>query len=81
MPSRASAAASYWRQVMLFYGALRALGVDVDVQHPDVDLSRYRLIVAPTLQLMGEERARHFTWREAAAGTLAVYGEALEAGR
>ena len=33
--------ASYWRQVMLFYGVLRSLGVDVDIRHADHDLSGY----------------------------------------
>ena len=56
--SRTAADASYWRQMMLFYGALRSLGVDVDIRHPDHDLSGYDLIVAPALQLMGAERAR-----------------------
>lgn len=51
--------ASYWRQLMLFYRALRELGVDVDVRHPDHDLGGYDLIVAPALQLVGAERARH----------------------
>jgi beta-galactosidase len=51
--------ASYWRQFMLFYSALRELGVDVDIRHPDHDLSGYDLIVAPALQIVGEERATH----------------------
>jgi beta-galactosidase len=42
---------------MLFYQALRALGIDVDIRHPDHDLSGYRLVVAPALQLVGERRA------------------------
>jgi beta-galactosidase len=49
--------ASYWRQMMLFYSALRDLGVDVDIRHPDHDLSGYDLIVAPALQIVGEARA------------------------
>jgi beta-galactosidase len=49
--------ARYWEQFMLFYQALRALGVDVDIRHPDHDLSGYRLVVAPALQLIGERRA------------------------
>jgi beta-galactosidase len=44
---------------MLFYAALRGLGVDVDIRHPDTDLSDYQLIVAPALQLIDEQRARH----------------------
>lgn len=54
-----SARASYVRQTMLFYSALRSLGLDVDIRHPDHDLSGYALIVAPALQLMGKERADH----------------------
>lgn len=54
-----NADASYWRQVMLFYTALRELGVDVDIRHPDHDLRGYDLIVAPAIQLLGTGRARH----------------------
>ncbi len=53
--------ASYWGQFMLFYSALRALGVDVDIRHPDSDLSGYRVIVAPALQLMSDTRANHLS--------------------
>ncbi|HEX3721787.1 MAG TPA: beta-galactosidase [Nitrolancea sp.] len=52
-------AASYWQQFLLFYTALRSLGVDVDIRQPDSDLSAYRLIVAPALQIMPESRASH----------------------
>ncbi len=55
-----SAGASYWKQLMLFYAALRGLGVNVDIRHPDADLSDYQLVVAPAIQLVGPERARHF---------------------
>jgi len=51
--------ASYWRQFLLFYSALRSLGIDVDIRHPDSDLSAYRLIVAPALQVMPASRAAH----------------------
>ncbi|CAA9531896.1 MAG: GH42, partial [uncultured Thermomicrobiales bacterium] len=56
-----SAGASYWGQLMLFYRALRGLGLDVDVRHPDQDLSGYRLIVAPALQLMDRARTDRLT--------------------
>jgi beta-galactosidase len=56
-----SIGARYWRQVMLFYSALRSLGLDVDIRHPDSDLTEYALIVAPALQLMGATRAAHLT--------------------
>ena len=58
--------ASYWAQTMLFYGVLRSMGVDVDVRSPDHDLSGYDVIVAPAIQLMGNERADHLA---AYAGT------------
>ena len=51
------AGATYWKQFMLFYGALRGLGIDVDIRHPDDDLTGYRLIVAPALQLICQRRA------------------------
>ena len=63
---------SYWRQMMLFYSALRELGVDVDIRHPDHDLSGYDLIVAPALQIVGEERAAHLA--EAAERALFLAG-------
>ncbi len=67
-----SARASYVRQTMLFYGALRSLGLDVDIRHPDHDLSGYAVIVAPALQLMGPERAAHLA--SYAAGARLVFG-------
>jgi beta-galactosidase len=57
---------------MLFYGVLRSLGIDVDIRHADADLSGYRLVVAPALQLMGDESARHLT--EAARTARLVFG-------
>jgi beta-galactosidase len=54
-----SEGATYWQQVMLFYGTLRSLGIDVDIRHPDHDLSGYDVIVAPAIQLMTKARADH----------------------
>lgn len=56
-----SSTASYWSQFRLFYAALRGLGADVDIRHPDADLNGYRLIVAPALQLIDAARAERFT--------------------
>jgi beta-galactosidase len=64
--------ASYLRQTMLFYSVLRSLGVDVDIRHPDHDLSGYDVIVAPALQLIGEDRARRLA--EYAATSHLVFG-------
>ncbi|MFC4456693.1 beta-galactosidase, partial [Deinococcus sonorensis] len=44
---RHAAGLSYWAQVMAYYSALRRLGQDVDILHPDSDLSGYAVIVAP----------------------------------
>jgi len=67
-----SEGASYWRQVLLFYRALRALGIDVDIRHPDHDLSAYRVVVAPALQIMSQERAAHLS--EVAGDAALVFG-------
>jgi beta-galactosidase len=67
-----NADASYWRQTLLFYSALRSLGVDVDVRHPDHDLAGYDLVVAPAIQIVGEERAEYLV--EAAQDALFLAG-------
>lgn len=67
-----NADASYWRQTLLFYSALRSLGVDVDVRHPDHDLAGYDLIVAPAIQLVGEDRAGYL--QDAAQDALFLAG-------
>lgn len=64
--------ASYWEQVMLFYSALRGLGVDVDIRHPDHDLTEYAVIVAPAIQIVGEERASR--WSTLATDRPFVFG-------
>ena len=48
---------SYWKQFTLFYSVLRRLGVDVEIRHPDADLSGYSMIVAPALQIVDTDRA------------------------
>jgi beta-galactosidase len=67
-----AAGASYWSQFMLFYAALRALGVDVDIRHADSDLAGYRLVVAPALQIVDDGRARRLA--SLAASALLVFG-------
>ncbi|MFB9991272.1 beta-galactosidase [Deinococcus oregonensis] len=63
---------NYWAQAFAYYRALRALGIDVDIVHPDSDLSGYALVVAPALTLMTPERARHL--EAAALHTQMVFG-------
>jgi beta-galactosidase len=64
--------ATYWSQFMLYYRVLRSLGVDVDIRHPDHDLTGYNVIVAPAIQLMSQERADHLA--SYAESALLVFG-------
>lgn len=53
---------SYWQQFILFYSALRSLGVDVDIIHPEqLAHKRYQLVVAPALTLISQETAQALT--------------------
>lgn len=55
-----SASLSYWGQTVTYYAVLRSLGVDVDIVHPDADLSGYAVAVAPAITLVTQERAAHW---------------------
>jgi beta-galactosidase len=52
-----AADSSYWSQTMLFYMALRGLGLDVDIRHPSSDLSQYGAVVAPALHILSTDTA------------------------
>ncbi|MFP4344648.1 MAG: beta-galactosidase [Anaerolineales bacterium] len=52
---------SLLRHLFVFYRALQRLGIPVDIVSPRTDLSRYRMVVAPTLFLADEELAGHLT--------------------
>jgi beta-galactosidase len=52
-----AAAFDYWEHLRTYYRALRERGVQVDVVHPDIDLSGYDAVVAPTLHLASDDRA------------------------
>ncbi|MBB6096590.1 beta-galactosidase [Deinobacterium chartae] len=69
---RHNAGLSYWTQTLTYYCALRSLGIDVDIVHPDADLSAYRVIVAPALTLMPEARLQRL--EAAAHGARLVFG-------
>lgn len=47
----------YLRHLFVFYRALQSLGIPVDVIGTDVDLSGYRLVLAPTAHLGDEQLA------------------------
>ncbi len=63
---------SYWAQTFAYYTALRSLGLDVDILHPDADLSGYALVVAPALTLLPEKRLEKL--RGDAENSLFVFG-------
>ena len=65
-----SSAVTYLDRPHAFYRALWDAGVTVDVRHPDDDLSGYALVIAPTLHIVGAERAAHLTAYVEAGGHL-----------
>ncbi|WP_420593548.1 beta-galactosidase [Deinococcus sp.] len=68
-----SAGLSYWTQTVTYYMALRSLGLDVDILHPDADLSGYAVVVAPALTLIKPEWVDTFA-ALAGSGTKLVFG-------
>ncbi|SFR67811.1 beta-galactosidase [Halogeometricum limi] len=60
----------YWEHARTYYRALRARGVQVDVVHPETDLSDYAAVVAPSLHLADDERASHLREFVASGGEL-----------
>jgi beta-galactosidase len=55
--ARPSSAVTYLEQVHAAYGALRRLGVTVDVVAPGADLGRYRTVVVPCLHMVADTEA------------------------
>jgi beta-galactosidase len=52
---------NYWELQLTYYMALRGLGLDVAIVHPRSDLSCYKVVLAPALNLVGESLANHLT--------------------
>ena len=52
---------TYWRHLFLYYRALQRFGIPADVISLGADLSRYKLIVAPTAFLASETLAARLT--------------------
>lgn len=63
----------YWNLVLAWYAAVLRAGVPCDVVSGDADLSRYKLVIAPTLHLADEELAARLT-RYVESGGLLVLG-------
>jgi beta-galactosidase len=66
------ASLGYEDSVHTHYGALKRLGVDVDVISPSADLSRYRIVVAPNLRVVDETIAERLNAFAAAGGQLVL---------
>ncbi|WP_158785618.1 beta-galactosidase [Granulicella sp. L46] len=45
--------------MVAYYGAIRALTHSVDVVNPSVDLSQYKLVIAPALNLITDQQAKN----------------------
>lgn len=58
------------RQLFAYYRAFHRAGHPVDIVHPLVDLSRYRLVVAPCLWLVDEALVAHLQHYVEQGGTL-----------
>ncbi len=61
---------SYHAAMHRYYRALFSAGVSVDMIHPDSDLSPYRIVLAPALHILPDERARRLADFVSAGGVL-----------
>lgn len=71
-PGKPSSALRQLDQLSAMYAALFAQGLTADFAHPEDDLSHYRLVVAPSLFLLGEHAASGLSRFVAAGGSLLV---------
>lgn len=60
----------YMRALFRFYRALQALGIPADIVPAEVDLSRYRLVIAPALHLVDAALVATLTAYVGGGGTL-----------
>lgn len=63
---------NYWELQLTYYMALRGLGLDVAIIHPRSDLSRYKIVLAPALNLIDESLANHLTTYVKQGGQLVI---------
>jgi beta-galactosidase len=61
---------SYYRHLFVFYRALTRQGIPADIVSPDADLSRYKLIVAPSAFLADAALAERLAAAAHAGGTV-----------
>lgn len=62
----------YWNLVFTWYAALLRAGAPCDVVSRDADLSRYKLVIAPTLHLADDELAARLTVHVESGGLLVL---------
>ena len=55
-----------------YYGAVRALAHSVDIVSPKVDLSRYKLVVAPALNVISDDEAKNLMGYVKGGGNLVL---------
>ena len=60
----------YLRHLYVYYHALNRMGIPVNLVSPNADLSPYKLVIAPTAHLAGEETAVYLTTYVQNGGTL-----------
>ncbi|MBN1316331.1 MAG: beta-galactosidase [Anaerolineales bacterium] len=63
---------SYLRHLFVFYRALKRLGLETDIVSPTADLSRYKIIIAPTLFLGDDQLCAKLTDYTMKGGTLLI---------
>lgn len=62
----------YLGYLFVFYRACRQLGLGIDIVSPDVDLSKYKLVLAPTIHLASQELAQKFNAYVQQGGSLLI---------
>ncbi|MFU8849738.1 beta-galactosidase [Micromonospora sp. SL1-18] len=72
LDSHPSVDVTYVDRLAALHGALWRAGVTADVVHPSADLSRYRLVLVPTLYLVRDAHAAALRRYVAAGGTALV---------
>ena len=62
----------YRRHIMDYYKALVRLGITPDIVDPLADLSRYKLVIAPSLMMVNEDMKRHLESYVRSGGCLVI---------